>query len=62
MTLSTGGNPFGAGFDPEDILKSFFGGRSGPFGAAGTGFDEFGQVQQVSCDPYSEIKNTRNLE
>ena len=54
--MYSGGNPFGAGFDAEDILNSFFGGRHGSFGfrtAGGTGFDEFSQVQQVGAAYYA---------
>ncbi|XP_032231954.2 dnaJ homolog subfamily A member 3, mitochondrial isoform X2 [Nematostella vectensis] len=45
------GGPFGgAGFDAEDILKSFFGGQSGPFGggfrAGGMDFEDIQQAQQ----------------
>lgn len=35
--------------DPEDILKTFFGGRDSPFGFATSnrGFEDFNEVQQV---------------
>ena len=37
--------------DPEDILKTFFGGRDSPFGFATSsrGFEDFNEVQQVGC-------------
>lgn len=35
--------------DPEDILKTFFGGRDSPFGFATSsrGFEDFNEIQQV---------------
>jgi len=52
--MISGQNPFGgggaAGFDAEDILKSFFGGRDGPFSGfrtAGMDFEDLQQAQQV---------------
>ncbi|XP_074619530.1 dnaJ homolog subfamily A member 3, mitochondrial-like isoform X2 [Acropora palmata] len=44
----SGGNPFGQNVDPEDILKTFFGGRDGPFGFATSsrGFEDFNEIQQ----------------
>lgn len=47
------GNPFGgaAGFDAEDIFKTFFGGQNGPFSgfrAAGMDFEDLQQAQQVN--------------
>ena len=46
------GGPFGQGqtFDPEDILKSFFGGRDSPFGSfrsGGMDFEDGSQMMQV---------------
>ena len=45
----SGGNPFGQNVDPEDILKTFFGGRDSPFGFATSsrGFEDFNEIQQV---------------
>lgn len=37
----SGGGSFG-GMNPEDILKSFFGGNTGPFGATGANFSSGG--------------------
>ncbi|KAK3755697.1 hypothetical protein QZH41_008940, partial [Actinostola sp. cb2023] len=53
--FSGGQGPFGGaqGFDAEDILKSFFGGRDGPFSgfrAAGTDFEDLHQAQQYSIN------------
>ena len=55
LCLSLGGGPFGAGgpygqsVDPEEILRTFFGGRDSPFGfrSASGGFEDFSQAQQV---------------
>ena len=56
---ASGQNPFGgaAGFDAEEILKSFFGGRDGPFGGFRTtgDFEDFQQAQQVNNSNYNFI-------
>ncbi|XP_020906435.1 dnaJ homolog subfamily A member 3, mitochondrial isoform X1 [Exaiptasia diaphana] len=56
QTDFSGQGPFGggaAGFDAEDILKSFFGGRDGPFSGfrtAGMDFEDLQQAQQYSMN------------
>lgn len=43
--------------DPEDILKTFFGGRDSPFGFATSsrGFEDFNEIQQVGFKFFSML-------